>query len=101
MSSDLLPARARYGNGTAAFASRYSTYCCWNKHPKKLWTYFADARYSFTHRRLARLYTQLEEFDRAEEHWLEFLETFTDPDPEFQWMLDEARSELERLGRGR
>jgi tetratricopeptide (TPR) repeat protein len=57
--------------------------------------------YSFAHRRLARLYTQLEEFDRAEEHWLEFLETFTDPDPEFQWMQDEARSELERLGRGR
>jgi tetratricopeptide (TPR) repeat protein len=57
--------------------------------------------YSFAHRRLARLYTQLEEFDRAEEHWLEFLDAFTDPDPEFQWMLDEARSELERLGRGR
>jgi serine/threonine-protein kinase len=57
--------------------------------------------YSFAHRRLARLYTQLEESDRAEEHWLEFLDAFTDPDPEFQWMLDEARSELERLGRGR
>jgi tetratricopeptide (TPR) repeat protein len=57
--------------------------------------------YSFAHRRLARLYTQLEEFDRAEEHWLEFLDAFTDPDPEFQWMLDEARTELEKLARGR
>jgi tetratricopeptide (TPR) repeat protein len=57
--------------------------------------------YSFAHRRLALLYTQLEEFDRAEEHWLEFLDAFTDPDPEFQWMLDEARTELEKLARGR
>ena len=58
-------------------------------------------RYSLTHRRLALLYTQLEQLDRAEEHWLEFLNTFTEPDPEFQFMVDEGRTELERLARGR
>jgi tetratricopeptide (TPR) repeat protein len=57
--------------------------------------------YSFAHRRAALLYTRLEDYDRAEEHWLAFLDAFTDPDPEFEWMVEEARTELERIGRGR
>jgi hypothetical protein len=57
--------------------------------------------HSFAHRRLARLYTQMEQYNRAAEHWLTFLDTFTEPDPEYEWMVDEARRELERLGRGR
>ena len=57
--------------------------------------------YSFAHRKAALLYTQLEDYDRAEDHWLAFLDAFTDPDPEFEWMVEEGRSELERLGRGR
>ena len=30
--------------------------------------------------------------------WQAFLDAFTDPDPEFEWMVLEARGELERLG---
>ena len=65
-----------------------------------------DQRYrglvhSFAHRRLALIYTKLDDLDRAEDHWLIFLDNFTDPDPEVQWMVDEGRAELERLGRGR
>ncbi len=30
-----------------------------------------------------------------------FLETFTDPDPEVEWMVTEARVALEELARGR
>jgi hypothetical protein len=56
---------------------------------------------SFTHFRLGRLYTQLEQYDRAEEHYLTFLETFTEPDPEYAWMVAEARAKLEELARGR
>ena len=57
--------------------------------------------YSFAHRRAALLYTQLQDLDTAEEHWLAFLDAFTNPDPEFEWMVDEARGELERIARGR
>jgi tetratricopeptide (TPR) repeat protein len=57
--------------------------------------------YSFAHRKAALLYSQLDDYDRAEEHWLAFLDAFTNPDPEYEWMVDEARSELERLARGR
>jgi tetratricopeptide (TPR) repeat protein len=57
--------------------------------------------YSFAHFRLGKLYTQLEQYDRAEEHYLTFLETFTEPDPEYEWMVTEARAALEELARGR
>ena len=57
--------------------------------------------YSFAHFRLGNLYTQLEQFDRAEEHYLTFLETFTQPDPEYVGMREEARAALETLARGR
>jgi hypothetical protein len=54
--------------------------------------------YSFAHRRLARLYASLGEEQLAIEHWQTFLDTFTMPDPDFEWMVDEARAELARLG---
>jgi serine/threonine-protein kinase len=53
--------------------------------------------YSFAHRRAALLYTQLGDHEKAIDHWRAFLEAFTDPDPEFEWMVEEARAELERL----
>jgi hypothetical protein len=31
------------------------------------------------------------------EHWAAFLEAFTEPDPEFEWMVEEARMKSERL----
>ncbi len=57
--------------------------------------------FSFAHYRLAKLYTELDQRDRAEEHWLTFLDNFTNPDPEYELMVEEARSEVERLGQGR
>jgi serine/threonine-protein kinase len=55
--------------------------------------------YSFAHFRLGKLYAQLGEPDRAAEHWRTFLDAFTNPDPEFEWMVEEARAGLERLAR--
>jgi tetratricopeptide (TPR) repeat protein len=57
--------------------------------------------YSFAHREAALLYGQLGQDAEAIEHWRAFLDAFTDPDPEFEWMMEEARVELERLRRGR
>ena len=31
-------------------------------------------------------------------HYRTFLDAFTDPDPEYQWMVEEAQAELTRLG---
>ncbi len=49
--------------------------------------------------RLARY--SLERYDRVEEHYLTFLETFTQPDPAYVWMVTEARASLEELAAGR
>jgi serine/threonine-protein kinase len=53
--------------------------------------------YPFTHRGLAVLYMQRHEDDSAVEHWVAFLEAFTRPDPEYKWMVDEARMKLQSL----
>jgi tetratricopeptide (TPR) repeat protein len=53
--------------------------------------------YSFVHRRAALLYGQLGERDKAIEHWRAFLDAFTQPDPEFEWMVEEGRTALARL----
>ncbi len=63
--------------------------------------YTVGFTYSFAQRRLAKLYAELGDDQRAEEHWLTFLETFTDPDPEYEWMVEEARAELQNLAIGR
>jgi hypothetical protein len=57
--------------------------------------------YSLAQPSAARLYTQLGEPERALEYWQVFLRAFTDPDPEHVRMVEEARAEVERLGRGR
>jgi tetratricopeptide (TPR) repeat protein len=53
--------------------------------------------YSFAHFRLGKLYEQLGEPDRAAEHWRTFLDAFTNPDPEFEWMVEETRKGLESV----
>jgi hypothetical protein len=55
--------------------------------------------YPFVHRRLAQMYTEMDEPDLAEEHWADFLEVFTDPDPELEYMVVEAREVLAELAR--
>ena len=44
--------------------------------------------------KLGRLYGQVGDTARAYGHFQAFLEVFTDPDPEYQWMVDEARLNL-------
>jgi serine/threonine-protein kinase len=53
--------------------------------------------HSFAHRRAALLCGQLGNREKAIEHWRVFLNDFTDPDPEYEWMVEEARAELARL----
>ena len=62
--------------------------------------YAGGIPYAFAHRRLARLYTRMGQYDVAEEHWRAFLDVFTEPDAEVQWMVDEARAEVARLEEG-
>jgi serine/threonine-protein kinase len=53
--------------------------------------------HAFAHRRAALLYGQLGQEEEAIEHWQTFLDAFTEPDPEFEWMVEDGRAELERL----
>jgi serine/threonine-protein kinase len=57
--------------------------------------------YPFVHRRLAQVHTELGETSRAAEHWTAFLDVFTDPDPELEFMVAEARDALADLARER
>jgi tetratricopeptide (TPR) repeat protein len=41
--------------------------------------------------KLARLCAQVGDLQAARDHYRVFLATFTDPDPEFRWMVEEAR----------
>jgi DNA-binding SARP family transcriptional activator len=43
---------------------------------------------------LARLHAQIGDARKSEEHYRAFLDLFTDPDPEFAWMVEEARKGL-------
>jgi len=54
--------------------------------------------YSFAHRRAALLFGELGQEEEAIGHWRAFLDAFTRPDPEFEWMVEDARAELARLG---
>jgi len=42
--------------------------------------------------KLARLYDQVGESETARDNYRVFLDTFTEPEAEFQWMVDEARA---------
>jgi serine/threonine-protein kinase len=57
--------------------------------------------YPFVHRRLAQVCTELGETSRAADHWTAFLDVFTDPDPELEFMVAEAREALADLARER
>jgi tetratricopeptide (TPR) repeat protein len=57
--------------------------------------------YSAAHLKLGQLYSQVGDTAEALDHFRTFLEAFTDPDPEYVWMVEEARAEVERLGRRR
>jgi tetratricopeptide (TPR) repeat protein len=57
--------------------------------------------YSFVHFRLGRIYAQAGRPDDAKQHYAMFLDAFTDPDSEYQWMVTEARARLQELAMGR
>ncbi len=59
---------------------------------------FRGLVHSFAHRRLASIYGRLSDSNKAATHWRFFLDSFTEPEPELQWMVDEARTELARSG---
>jgi tetratricopeptide (TPR) repeat protein len=46
--------------------------------------------YPFAQRRLAFIYAGMGDRSRAEHHWDVFRNTFTDPDPELRWLLEES-----------
>lgn len=48
--------------------------------------------------KLARLYAEAGNAEKAREHYRAFLDTFTDPDPDLEWMVDEAREGLASAG---
>jgi DNA-binding SARP family transcriptional activator len=54
--------------------------------------------YSFAHHRLAVNYSKLGRLDEAQRHWQTFRGSFTNPDPEFHYLIDEADSALGRRG---
>jgi hypothetical protein len=57
----------------------------------------APTLFPFMTFRLARMQTQLGQLEEARASWLTFLDVFTDPDADLQWMVDEANETLARL----
>jgi tetratricopeptide (TPR) repeat protein len=57
----------------------------------------AGLTYSFAHFRRGRILTELGKTEEAREAWLTFLDAFTDPDPDYEWMVTEANESLARL----
>jgi tetratricopeptide (TPR) repeat protein len=60
---------------------------------------FRGFTHSFAHFKLGRLYAQLGNVEEAREHFTTFLDDFSEPDPEYVWMVTEARARLGQLGR--
>jgi DNA-binding SARP family transcriptional activator len=50
--------------------------------------------WSFAHQRLVVLYSRMGRLSDARGHWQKFSEAFTNPDPEFRYLREEARSAL-------
>jgi hypothetical protein len=46
--------------------------------------------YSAAHFKLGQLYMRVGDSAKAVEHYVTFLDAFTDPDPEYEWMVEEA-----------
>jgi tetratricopeptide (TPR) repeat protein len=57
--------------------------------------------YSAAHFKLGQLYAQVGDRREALDRYTTFLNAFTDPDAEYEWMVTEAREAVERLERGR
>jgi hypothetical protein len=55
--------------------------------------------YPFARFRQARALTRIGHEDEARAAWIAFLDVFTDPDPDYQWMVDEANASLAELAR--
>ena len=55
------------------------------------------AVYPAAHFRLGRLHADMDQPDRAARHYAAFLDAFVDPDPEVEWMVEEAREALGRM----
>lgn len=55
--------------------------------------------YPFAHQRLMLIYAGMGRLDDATHHWEIFRDAFTDPDPEFRYLIDEARAALEQARR--
>lgn len=47
--------------------------------------------------KLGQLYSEIQDSEAAVGHFTAFLDAFTDPDPEYQWMVDEARAAVATL----
>jgi tetratricopeptide (TPR) repeat protein len=58
--------------------------------------YMKGCAYPFALHRLARLYDSMGQHRRAATHWQRFLDTFTQPDPEYLPLVQEARAALAR-----
>jgi len=57
------------------------------------WRYYG-VPYPAAQFRLGQLYGQLGDTARSLEHFTIFLDVFTDPDPEYVWMVEQARTEV-------
>jgi len=55
----------------------------------------AGLAYPFAHQRLVLLYSRMDRVEDAARHWRIFSETFTNPDPELAYLVDEAREAFE------
>ena len=62
---------------------------------------FMGIPYSFAQYRLGEHYAALGQREAAMKHYTAFLDTFTQPDPEYAWMVEEARTRVRDLMRGR
>jgi hypothetical protein len=53
--------------------------------------------YGPTRFKLGQLHSEIRNSEAAAARFTAFLEAFTDPDPAYQWMVDEARAALAGL----
>ncbi len=51
-----------------------------------------SALFAPAHFRLARVRSESGDNERALEHYDTFLDAFIDPDPDYEWMVEEARA---------
>ena len=62
------------------------------------WENFAKGPASpFAHRRLALIYGRTGQHQLARRHWDRFLSLFTEPDPDLEGMVSEAKAELKKI----